>query len=194
MDRRQFFKTGAKAAAAGAAISLPVNAIQAADSPAAKTCRRRIQDAGDSRQLHGGGPPAAAAERRHLHAEDPQVHAQAPDYRLSPRSMRLQHGRVSQPQAVGARRIRRAGIGPVEGPRNPVDPRDGRMERSLWNVRRQQVDRGQSAGISPFRDDGPQSRHEDSCLCIERIFCRAAIRITARNGRGPGMRSAAGGI
>ena len=36
MDRRQFLKTGAKAAAAGAAISLPINTTQATDSPAAK--------------------------------------------------------------------------------------------------------------------------------------------------------------
>ena len=37
MDRRQFLKTGATAAAAGAAIPLPINTIQASDSPAAKT-------------------------------------------------------------------------------------------------------------------------------------------------------------
>lgn len=36
MDRRQFFKTGVTAAAAGAAISLPSTAIQAADSPSPK--------------------------------------------------------------------------------------------------------------------------------------------------------------
>jgi len=37
MDRRQFLKTGAVAAAAGAAGSLPVNTTQAANPPAAKT-------------------------------------------------------------------------------------------------------------------------------------------------------------
>ena len=37
MDRRQFFKTGAKAAAAGAAISLPIKTVQATDSMAART-------------------------------------------------------------------------------------------------------------------------------------------------------------
>ncbi len=36
MDRRQFFQTGAKAAVAGAAVSLPVNTVQAADAPAAR--------------------------------------------------------------------------------------------------------------------------------------------------------------
>lgn len=35
MDRRQFLKTGAKGAAAGAALSLPVNAVAAAGSPPA---------------------------------------------------------------------------------------------------------------------------------------------------------------
>jgi hypothetical protein len=37
MDRRRFFKTGVKAAAAGAAVSLPINTTQAADPPAKKT-------------------------------------------------------------------------------------------------------------------------------------------------------------
>lgn len=37
MDRRSFLKTGATAAAAGAALSLPANTVQAADSAAAKT-------------------------------------------------------------------------------------------------------------------------------------------------------------
>jgi hypothetical protein len=37
MDRREFFKAGAKAAAAGAAISVSTDAIQAADAPKEKT-------------------------------------------------------------------------------------------------------------------------------------------------------------
>ena len=37
MDRRQFFKTGAGVAAAGAAFSLPINSSQAGDAPAART-------------------------------------------------------------------------------------------------------------------------------------------------------------
>ncbi len=36
MDRREFFKTGAKAAAIGAAVSIPADAIQAAEKPVAK--------------------------------------------------------------------------------------------------------------------------------------------------------------
>ncbi len=39
MDRRQFFKTGAKVAAAGAAVSLPADSIPAAGSPAAKAAK-----------------------------------------------------------------------------------------------------------------------------------------------------------
>jgi len=39
MDRRQFFKTGAKVAAAGAAVSLPADSILAAGSPAAKAAK-----------------------------------------------------------------------------------------------------------------------------------------------------------
>ncbi|NQT16169.1 MAG: hypothetical protein HQ582_25655, partial [Planctomycetes bacterium] len=37
MDRRAFFKTGAKAAAAGAAITIPTGSSQGADAPAVKT-------------------------------------------------------------------------------------------------------------------------------------------------------------
>ena len=37
MDRREFFKTGVKAAAAGAAISIPTHCGLAADAPAAKS-------------------------------------------------------------------------------------------------------------------------------------------------------------
>jgi hypothetical protein len=37
MDRRDFFKTGIQAAAAGAAVSIPVRSSQAADTPAATT-------------------------------------------------------------------------------------------------------------------------------------------------------------
>ncbi|MEA3341574.1 MAG: hypothetical protein U9R15_16545 [Chloroflexota bacterium] len=37
MDRREFFKTGAKAAAAGAAVSIPTGVIQASDTPPTKT-------------------------------------------------------------------------------------------------------------------------------------------------------------
>ena len=37
MDRREFFKAGAKVAAAGAAVSIPAGAIQAADTPKSKT-------------------------------------------------------------------------------------------------------------------------------------------------------------
>ncbi|MBN1346690.1 MAG: hypothetical protein JXQ73_28625 [Phycisphaerae bacterium] len=55
MDRREFFKTSVKAAAASAAISLPASTIQAADSPAATT---------------GGGNSGAPAILRSYTSED----------------------------------------------------------------------------------------------------------------------------
>ena len=172
MDRRHFFKTGAKAAAAGAAISLPITPIQAADSPAAKPAAGVSKTPAILASYTAEDHRRRLTTRRHLHAENPQVHAQTPDYRLSPRSMRLQPGRVSQPHAVGARRIRRTGIGSAEGPWHPIDSCDGRMERSLRTVRTQQVDGGQSGRISPFRGDGPPARHQDPGLRIERVLCR----------------------
>ncbi len=57
MDRREFFKTSAKAAAAGAAISLPAGTAQAADSPAAGA-------------KSGGGDSGASAILRNYTAQD----------------------------------------------------------------------------------------------------------------------------
>ena len=88
-------------------------------------CRRRRQGAGSSRRLHARGPPAASGKHRHLHAKDSQVHADAPGNRLPARSMRLQHGRVSQPHALGAGRLRRTGTRPVEGAWDSIGPCDG---------------------------------------------------------------------
>ena len=55
MDRRQFFKTGAKAAAAGAVISVPSQTSLAADAPAVKT---------------PGGDPGTSVVIRDFTAED----------------------------------------------------------------------------------------------------------------------------
>ena len=47
--------------------------------------RRRLGHAGNPAGVYRGRPSAAAPEYRHLHAADPQLHAEAPDYRLPPR-------------------------------------------------------------------------------------------------------------
>ena len=90
--------------------------------------------------------------------------------RLSARPVLLQPGRVSLPQALGPGRIRRAGIGPAEGPRHPIDPSVRRMERFAAAVRRRQVHGAQSGRVSPLRRHGPPSRHEDAGLHLHRLL------------------------
>ena len=83
MDRRAFFKAGVAAAAAGAAVSLPRarwnSTAGRAESHRSWLPRARRRSCGTTRRR----PPAAPREHRLLHAEDPHVHAQAPDYQLS---------------------------------------------------------------------------------------------------------------
>ena len=89
MDRRQFFKTGAKVAAAGAVVSLPTQSGLAAEASSVKTPPVDPGNVDCNEGLHYRGPPAATAQYRHLHEADSQVHAEASRHGLSARPVLL---------------------------------------------------------------------------------------------------------
>ena len=139
MDRRGFFKTGVKAAAAGAAISIPTRPTQAADTLATKTTIAKAD-------------PDASIVMRDFTAEDHRRRLQ--NIGICTKKIRKCMRKHLITNYLPAQCVYNMGEYPsrkpwapgkydeqeldrLKGPWNPIDSGDGRVERSIWAFRRQ---------------------------------------------------------
>ncbi len=172
MDRRQFFKTGATAAAAGAAVSLPINTVQAADSPAAKTA------AGASKTPAILASYTAEDHRRRLS-----------NVGICTQKIRKCLRKHLITDYLPAQCVYNMGEYPSRTPWEPGEYDEQELDRlkdhgiqlihvmDEWNDRYGLFGGNKLTAVNPegfrrFVAMVHQSRHEDSGLCVERIFCR----------------------